>query len=147
VVVSIDGWIQELNRPARGILAIPLDSTEPRHFTDFVAPGTLEDSQRLFTIIAAGNELTATVLLNPTGGEVIGCDIHAYREGDRLVGLLRLAEDIEPVGAPAPPPTDVTSHPASDIAFRHDGIPVILIPFLAIQNSSGAVKRWGASSR
>jgi hypothetical protein len=118
VVVSMDGWIQELNQPARGILGIPLDSSDPRHFTDFVAPGTLEDSQRLFAIIAAGDELTATVLLNPTGGEVIGCDIHAFRKGDRLVGVLRLAEDIEPIGAPTPPPTDIATHPASDIAFR-----------------------------
>jgi hypothetical protein len=35
----------------------------------------------------------------------------------------------------------------SDIAFRHDGIPVILIPFLAIQNSSRGRHFWVASTR
>lgn len=117
VVVSVDGWLEEINRPARGVLGLPLDANEPRFFTDFVAPGALEDSQRLLGIIAAGNELNATVLLRSTGGEVIGIDLHAYRDGERLIGDFRLAEDVEPIGAPAPPPLTVTSHPVSDVAF------------------------------
>ena len=118
IVVSIDGWLEEINRPARGLLGVPLDETEPRFFTDFVAPGALEDSQRLLEIIAAGHELTATVLLRPTGGEVIGCDLHAYRDGNRIIGVFRFAEDIEPIGVPAAQPMTVICHPASDVAFR-----------------------------
>jgi hypothetical protein len=35
----------------------------------------------------------------------------------------------------------------SERESRHDGIPVILIPFLAIQNSSAGLNFWVASSR
>jgi len=35
----------------------------------------------------------------------------------------------------------------SDIESRHDGMPVILIPFLAIQNSCDGVKRFVSSSK
>jgi hypothetical protein len=34
----------------------------------------------------------------------------------------------------------------SERESRHDGIPVILIPFLAIQNSSAGLNFWVASS-
>src|SRR5215210_1561509 len=43
VVVSQDGWVLDANATARGLLGIELVDMETRHFTDFVAPGALED--------------------------------------------------------------------------------------------------------
>jgi PAS domain-containing protein len=118
VVVSLDGWIHEANQPARGLLGIPPRDREPRFFTDFVAPGTLDDSQSLFNVVASGHDLTATVLLKPAGGELIACDLHAARESDAIVGVFRLAEDVQVVAQASPPPAEVVCHPASDAAFR-----------------------------
>src|SRR5947207_10092877 len=94
VCLSLDGWLVDANPQARGLLGISLGETEPRYFTDFVAPGALDDAQQLLGVIRSGHVLTATVLVRPTGGEVIGCDLHASRSGDRLVAVFRLADDI-----------------------------------------------------
>jgi hypothetical protein len=80
----------------------------------------MADSVSLFQFVDQGHDLTATVLLRPTSGDVISVDLHAFRDGDVHVALLRLAGD---VAEPAPPRPEVarpavTCEPASDVAFR-----------------------------
>ena len=94
VNVTLDGWIEEANAPARAILGLPASGSMPRFFTDFAAPGTLEDAADLFSSVAAGHELAATIVLRPASGEMIACDLHAWPEGGRISGAFRLADDI-----------------------------------------------------
>ena len=122
VVVSRDGWVQEANATALGLLGIGQADLGTRHFTDFVAPGTLEDSLEMFRIVGEGHDLTATVVLRSTAGDILAVDIHARREGDALLGLFRLADDVEvvPVAPVASGPRSVTCEPKTDVAFRGD---------------------------
>ena len=120
VVVSSDGWVVEANPTAVGLLGIGASELGTRHFTDFVRPGALDDWLAMFEIVREGHPLTATVLLRPASGETIGIDLHTWREGDRLIALFRLADDLD---APAehpemPAPTTVTTVPPTDAAFR-----------------------------
>ncbi len=118
VIVTTDGWIEEANAPARAILGLTAADEMPRFFTDFAAPGTLQDATDLFAVVADGHELVVTTLLRPTSGEVIACDLRAWTEGERIVGAFRLADDI-----PAPPPVDpiiaatLVCHPEADVLF------------------------------
>jgi PAS domain-containing protein len=119
VGVSRDGWLSEANSTALGLLGVGRDDIGQRHFSEFVAPGTLDDSIELFRIVAAGNDLTATVVLRPAGGDVVAIDLHAWREGDSIVGVFRLADDVEMPEPAAPLPAHpFVTHPASDVAFR-----------------------------
>lgn len=118
VAVSLDGWVVEANPAARALLNIPESEVGSRHFTDFIAPGTLEDAEGLQRVIAEGHELVATVLMRPSEGEVLACDLLARRDGDRLIGIFRLAEDIDVVSVPVPAPAELVCLPASDVAFR-----------------------------
>ena len=118
VSVSLDGWIEEANAPARAILGLAPSDSMPRFFTDFVAPGTLQDATDLFSVVAAGHELSATTLVRPVSGEVIACDLRAWSADGRIYGAFRLADDI-PVQT-APSSTTVirlTCEPASDVLF------------------------------
>jgi PAS domain-containing protein len=118
-VVSQDGWITEANTTARSLFGIDQADLGARHFTDFVVPGTLEDSLALFGIVDEGHDLTATVLLRPTSGDIVAIDIHAAREGPEIIEVFRLAEDVavEPAGA-SPVVPDLQSLPVGDPAFR-----------------------------
>ncbi len=121
VVANREGWIVEANRPARSLLGIGDPAADPRHFTDFVVPGTLEDATQLFESILAGHE-TATVLLRPDGGEVIACDIHAVPDRDTVTACFRLADDVDvatdEAAPPAIPAEVLDCRPAVDAAFR-----------------------------
>ncbi|MFL5680921.1 MAG: PAS domain-containing protein [Chloroflexota bacterium] len=118
VAVSSDGWLLEANTTACSLLGIPASEVGSRHFTDFVAPGTLEDAQSLFGIVDEGHELNATVLLRPTSGDVIAIDIHAARVGALIEGMFRLAEDIVlPRSQPLPDPPTLVCRPDGDVAF------------------------------
>lgn len=119
IAVSTDGWIVESSPSARSLLGIAADDASDHHFTDFVAPGTLEDSLALFRVVEQGHELTATVVLRPVSAEVLAVDVHIEREADRLVTVFRLAGDILPAGAstPLPRPSRLDCHPAGDAAF------------------------------
>lgn len=117
--VSLDGWLVEANATAVGLLELDPAESRTRHFTDFIVPGTLGDAQALFDILNDGHALTATVLIRPTSGHVIACDLHARRHGDVHVSVLRLADDVEfapPI--PVAPKVQVTTLPESDLAFR-----------------------------
>lgn len=119
VTVSQDGWLLEANPTACSLLGIDASELGTRHFTDFTAPGALDDSQALFAIIDEGHDLTATVLLRPTSGDIVAIDIHATREGASIVGLFRLAEGV-PLGE-APVVVEVPTIaclPETDVAFR-----------------------------
>jgi PAS domain-containing protein len=118
VTISGEGWIEAANAPARAILGLTAADEMPRHFTDFVAPGTLQDATDVFAVVADGHELTATTLLRPTSGEVIACDLRAWKAGDRIIGSFRLADDI-PAQAPVEHGLVATliCHPAADTLF------------------------------
>jgi PAS domain-containing protein len=118
VTVTMDGWIEEANPPARAILGLSATDAMPRFFTDFAAPGTLTDATDLFTVVAAGHDLIVTTVLRPTSGELIACDLRAWTEGERIVGAFRLAADIEvpPPGDPIVVPS-ITCHPIADVIF------------------------------
>jgi PAS domain-containing protein len=120
IVVSHQGWFLEANATALGLLGIEEADPSSHHFTDFVVPGTLEDAVGLFDIISQGNPLNATILLRPLTGDVIAIDLHAGPVEDRIVGVFRLADDVE---AKAPGdvvghPREVTYVPVTDVAFR-----------------------------
>src|SRR4051794_3910955 len=122
IVAAPDGWILEATPTALGLLGLSSDNWSSRHFTDFVRPGTLDDSLSMFAIVAEGHPLTATVVLAPTSGDVIAVDVHAWREGDNLIAVFRLADDVDvtdprPV-APDRTPATLVSLPATDAAFR-----------------------------
>jgi PAS domain-containing protein len=117
VALSLDGWVVEANAPARDLLNLPEAELGKRHFTDFVAPGSLEDAEALLRVLSEGHELQATILLRPADGEVLACDMLARRADDRVVGTFRLAEDIEVVAIPVPAPAELVCLPASDVAF------------------------------
>jgi PAS domain-containing protein len=120
IEVDREGWITQANATALSLLGIVAADVGARHFTDFVAPGGLEDSVSLFAIVDEGHDLTATTLLRPTSGDVVAIDLHAWRDADRLTGVLRLADDVEiPVPTEGVPgPTSVVCVPDSDAAFR-----------------------------
>jgi PAS domain-containing protein len=120
VVASREGWLVEANPTALSLLGIERDELGARHFTDFVAPGGLDDSIALFDIVDGGNELNATVLLRPTSGDVLSVDIHAAREADSLVAMFRLADDVNLPEVPSVArPSSVVCLPESDAAFRN----------------------------
>jgi hypothetical protein len=120
VVVSPDGWLVEVNATAAGILAIEADEASTHHFTDFVVPGSLDDAVALFRVIGQGSDLIATVLLRPLTGDVIAVDLHTGRVGDDVVGVFRLAADVEvpAEGLAIAPPSAVATLPPTDVAFR-----------------------------
>ena len=117
VEISLDGWLLEADDAARGLLDLPDGDITDRHFTDFIAPGTLEDAEGLRRVIEEGHTLQATILLRPAGGELLACDLYARREGDRLVGSFRIADDIVVAESAVPAPTALVCHPTSDVAF------------------------------
>jgi PAS domain-containing protein len=120
VVISPEGWITEVNPTAASLLGINPTEAVPHHFTDYIVPGTLEDSMSLFRVIDVGMELEATILLRPMSGDVIALDLHAARLGADIVGVFRLAGDVDFVVSDAPTiaPERVTCLPQTDAAFR-----------------------------
>jgi hypothetical protein len=120
IVVTGEGWISEANAMARGLLGMDPVDAAAHHFTDFVAPGTLEDSLALFKIVGEGKTLDATIVLRPTTGDVIAVDLHSVRNGADIVGVFRLADDVA-IDLPTSTPSvsqEVQCIPARDAAFR-----------------------------
>ena len=118
VTVSRDGWIEAANPPARALLGLSKSDDLPRFFTDFVAPGTLADATNLFDVVAAGHELTATMLLRPATGEVVACDVRTWFADEVIHWAFRLADDVP--GLVAVPPVPVArlhTEPATDVLF------------------------------
>jgi PAS domain-containing protein len=119
VTAAPDGWILEANPAALGLLGIEPADVRNRHFTDFVAPGSLDDSVAMFAIVAEGHPLSATVILRPASGDVVSIDIHAWRDGDVIVSVFRLADDVDVVPeVPIVVRPEVECHPRTDAAFR-----------------------------
>ena len=120
LVVSAEGWVIEANPTAAGLLGMDEADVTSHHFTDFVVPGTLEDSIELFRIVLEGKALDATVLVRPLTGDVIAVDIHAQRVGDRILDVFRLAEDVDipSVESVVGRPTEIAYVPATDVVFR-----------------------------
>jgi PAS domain-containing protein len=120
VVVSADGWVVEANATAAGLLGMEPGEVTSHHFTDFVVPGTLDDSMDLFRIVREGKPLDATILVRPLSGDVIAIDNHAQLVGDRVVDVFRLAEDVDvpSTASVVGRPIDLVYVPATDVAFR-----------------------------
>jgi PAS domain-containing protein len=120
VAVSPDGWLTNANSTAAGVLEIESGHVAEHHFTDFVVPGTLEDSVALFRIVESGQPLSATIQLRPTSGSVITVELHARREEAGVVGVFRLATEVEVVAedVDVAGPAFVTTLPSTDVAFR-----------------------------
>jgi PAS domain-containing protein len=116
MAASLDGWINEANASMRGLLGLP-DDFGARHFTDFVAPGTLEDATQLFDVIVRGSPVTATILAKPADGNVIACETHAERQGDEMVAFLRLTDPVSVQEADVARPSALVCQPDSDAAF------------------------------
>jgi hypothetical protein len=114
---TLEGWLVAANVSARGLLGIALNEPLDRYFSDYVAPGTLEDASSLFAIVSRGNTLTAAVRVRPTTGDVIAVELRAWREGDRIVGVFRLANDIERERPPAVPMPELACTPEDDVVF------------------------------
>ncbi|HEU4671589.1 MAG TPA: PAS domain-containing protein, partial [Candidatus Limnocylindrales bacterium] len=130
IVVDDAGRIVEANHLALSLLGLRPDDLSIAA-TELVAPGTLPDASALFEIVRSGRALNATVLLRPRGGEVIAVDLRAAREGRRLVGVFRLASDVEveqardgrAADAEAATQVDIEphrleTHPAEDVVFH-----------------------------
>jgi hypothetical protein len=120
VALTSEGWLAAISATAAGLLGIDAADAQEHHFTDFVVPGTLDDSLALLAIVASGDPLTATVRLRPTTGDVVAVDFHAAKSGDGISVVLRLATDIDmPAEAVAVPrPGTVLTSPPTDVAFR-----------------------------
>ena len=115
--VTLDGWIVDANPTARGLLGIGADEAVERYFTDFVAPGTLQDAASLFAIVVAGNPIEATVRMRPTSGDVIAVDLRAIRDDTMVTWALRLADDIEAEPAAVVPRPSLRCLPVDDSVF------------------------------
>lgn len=120
VVVSRDGWLVSASATAAGFLAFDPAQASDHHFTDFIAPGTLDDSLALFGVVERGHALTATVLMRPTTGDVIAVELHASKVGDDIVGVMRLADDVDvpTESVEVEKPSSVVTLPSTDAAFR-----------------------------
>ena len=120
VVVSADGWNVEANATGAGLLGMQVGDVGSHHFTDFVVPGTLDDSMALFRIVLDGKPLDATILVRPLSGDVIAIDIHAQLVDDRILAVFRLAEDVDvpSVASAVGRPVDISYVPPTDVAFR-----------------------------
>lgn len=130
-----DGWLVEASQTALGLLEIEDADLSTRHVTDFIAPGSFQDATALFEIVNHGDELTATVLIRPSSGHLLAVDLHARAEAGAMVGIMRLAEDVEVragvgVGATAPAARpDVACYPETDAAFRgYVGVAISRMP-------------------
>jgi hypothetical protein len=118
LTLSAEGWIVDANRMALGLLAIADLHSSPWYYTDFVAPGALADATDLFRIVGEGHQLTVTVLLRPTTGDMIAVDMRAARSDDSINVAMRLAGDVlvERAAAAVQPPLQCL--PTGDAAFR-----------------------------
>ncbi|HEV8403379.1 MAG TPA: PAS domain-containing protein, partial [Candidatus Limnocylindrales bacterium] len=118
IVISADGWVEEASGSAADLLGIEASEVGARHITDFVAPGTLDDAMALLAVIEEGHDLTATVLLRPSTGDIVAVDLHATRSDSRISAALRLSEDM-PVSVSVGPidRPEVACRPATDAAF------------------------------
>ena len=120
VSVDAEGWIVSANATARGVLGVESDGGEPRHFTDFVVPGGLDDAMALFDIVRATGSLEATTVLQPTTGDAIAVDLRAAPHDAGVDAVFRLAQGIEvPAGEPrGAVPERIDYSPPTDVAFR-----------------------------
>ena len=116
MAAALDGWITRANAGARGLLGLP-DEMGPRHFTDFMAPGTLEDATQFFEVVVRGSPVTVTILVRPVDGNVIACEAHAERQDDSMVTYLRLTDPVTVTEASVPRPSMLICQPESDAAF------------------------------
>jgi len=120
VEANADGWIEHVNPAAAGLLGLEQASAEPRHFTDFVVPGGLDDAVALFEIVQATGSLEATLVLRPTTGDSIAVDLRVSARPDGIVGIFKLAGDVDvpPTQPVSSPPEQIDFVPATDAAFR-----------------------------
>jgi PAS domain-containing protein len=119
VAVTPDGFLSSASPTAAGLLGFDPAQAGEHHFTDFILPGTLDDSVALFTVVLGGDPITATMLLRSTKGDVIAVDLHASRTENGTVGVFKLAQDVDVAPeSTVVRPVSVVTKPATDVAFR-----------------------------
>lgn len=120
IAVSPDGWLTDANATAAGLLGIELGDLHEHHFTDFVVPGTLDDSVSLFRVIERGHALNATIKVRPQSASAIVIELYARRDDAGVEGVFRLATDVASVAddGEVTRPASLTTLPATDVAFR-----------------------------
>ncbi len=115
LVLGPDGWLREANPAARTLLGIA--DTEDAYYTDWVTPGTLEDAQTLFAVVVEGHPFEGTLLIRPTGGETIACQVRGEGHDAGILVWLRLADDVPVHAGPVPLPPVVRGIPEDDPLF------------------------------
>jgi PAS domain-containing protein len=139
--VSLDGgWFLDADGIARDILGLASSDLGVTHFTDLLAPGTVQDAEALYRIVGSGTPFDGTVVIRPLGGGPMAVDLHAEQAGDRLIGAIRVATDIPPIEASTVSRSvRLDCRPASDEAFARyagallDRMPVPTLEGLALR--------------
>ena len=117
IVVRRDGSISSANAGAVSLLGLTGLGSEPRRFSDFVAPGAAEDATQLLAVVLDGNDLMATVLVRANDAETIACELHAERLDGEMVAVFRLADDPDVRSRPMSRPSRLVMLPESDAGF------------------------------
>jgi PAS domain-containing protein len=115
--LDTEGRLLDANPTARSLLAIG-DNPREHRYTDFLAPGTVADATALYEIVAVrGETVDATVRIRPTTGDVIPVELHAWRDGERVRVVVRLADDVEVEAPAAPRQPTLEAEPVQDGLF------------------------------
>jgi PAS domain-containing protein len=117
IVVGRDGSISSANAGAASLLGLVDLASEPRRFSDLVAPGAAADATELLAVVLEGNDLTATVLVRPNDAETVACELHAERLDGEMVAVFRLADDPDVRSRPTARPARIVTVPESDAGF------------------------------
>ena len=117
IVVRRDGSISSANAGAVSLLGLTGLGSEPRRFSDFVAPGAAEDATQLLAVVLDGNDLMATVLVRANDAGTIACELHAERLDGEMVAVFRLADDPDVRSRPMSRPSRLVMLPESDAGF------------------------------
>lgn len=117
--LDLDGWISEASPAAAEFLAVELPSLTGRHFTDFVVPGSLGDSELLFRTLLEVGHVSSTLAMVDAERRVRAFQAFARVDGGRIVAVLRPVP-LGPVDPGRLPPAELPRlelHPPHDAAF------------------------------
>jgi PAS domain-containing protein len=119
VRVNGEGRFTALSPMAADLFEVEAGDASSMHFADFAVPGALPDAIHLFRIVLGGDPLDATLVIRPRSGNDLAVDVHAVRDGEEIVGYLRLAADVVlPQASPDGTGPTLSITPNTDIAFR-----------------------------
>jgi hypothetical protein len=119
LLLSPEGSLRQANPAARSLLGI-LEGGDA-HYTDWVTPGTLEDAQTLFAVVAEGHPLEGTLLVRPVDGHTIACQVRGEQHRHGVVVWLRPAGDVPVPVAAGARPSESHSTPLAHVDGSGDG--------------------------